>query len=96
MRKIKRLTDSQNDWLKTYADETGFEPMFLDSLRDGTMTFNEAARRNIDWYEDHAADAFNTISKDVPYDERPATETGCRFCDAGTTHTEALCENKHR
>jgi hypothetical protein len=64
---IKRLTPEQNKWLQRYEGCTGIEPMHLDELRDGTMTFNEAAKENIDWFEMHMHDAFHAISYDIPY-----------------------------
>ena len=65
---IKLLTPEQNEWLQRYEGSTGIEPMYLDELRNGTMTFNEAARQNIDWFEMHMHDAFHAISDNVPFD----------------------------
>jgi len=65
--RIKRLLPEQNEWLRRYEAATSFEPMYLDELRAGTMTFNAAAKMNIDWYEMHMHDAYNAISSDIPY-----------------------------
>lgn len=67
--KIKSLSTAQNEWLKSYQSTTGFEPMHLDEIESGEMSFNEAANSNIDWYEAHMHDAFNSISTHVPFDE---------------------------
>ncbi len=66
---IPGLTRPQVLWLKQYEDVTGFEPMHLDELRDGSMTFNEVAKSNINWYEAHMHDAYHAISTHVPYTE---------------------------
>lgn len=59
---VMRLTVEQNKWLSNYYDHTGFEPMHLDELELGTITFSKAARENIDWYEDHTSEIFLTIT----------------------------------
>lgn len=69
MRNIKRLTKEQNEWLKKYHGATGIEPMNLEELKTGTMSFDEVAKLNIDWYEDHMYEAFSAISRHVPYSE---------------------------
>lgn len=64
--KIKGLSKKQNAWLNLYYGSTGFEPMHLESLADGSMKFDEAAKSNIQWYEMHMRDAFHAITDDVP------------------------------
>lgn len=64
--KISRLTDEQNAWLNNYYGATCIEPMFLEDLETGLKTFQDAALENIRWYEDHYADAMNSISHNIP------------------------------
>ncbi len=69
---IMRLTVEQNKWLSDYYDMTGFEPMHLEEIEMGTMSFDKAARENIDWYEDHSSEAFLTITQE--YHNLPVEE----------------------
>ena len=69
MHNIKSISKAQNEWLKSYQGTTGFEPMHLDELESGEMSFNECAKNNINWYEDHMHDAYNAISTHVPFNE---------------------------
>jgi hypothetical protein len=52
----KRINASQRKWLMRYESLTGFEPMYQDDIDSGSMTFREAARANVNWYEDHTND----------------------------------------
>lgn len=65
--RIKGLTTAQNDWLNLYEGSTGFEPLHLEDLESGEMTFDEAAKSNINWYENHSSDAFAQITDHTPY-----------------------------
>lgn len=70
---IQRLTVAQNQWLSDYYKRTGFEPMHLEEIEDGTMSFSDAAQHNLQWYEDHTSETFIDITQaynDLPEDER--------------------------
>jgi hypothetical protein len=62
-----KLNRKQRKWLREYEETTMFEPLHLDELLAGEMTFDEIARRNINWYEAHMRDAYNAISNNVPW-----------------------------
>ena len=72
MHKIAHLTKEQNQWLKDYHNATGFEPMHLDEIENRSMSFNDAAKRNIVWYEDHMNETMVAISFHIPYDDEPS------------------------
>lgn len=69
LKTIKTITPEQMQWLQLYQDQTGFEPMHLDELASGVMTFNDAARSNLDWFEGWKNDAWLGITQRVPYTE---------------------------
>lgn len=57
----KRLTSVQRKWADEYKDHTGFDAM-LDDFRAGNVTFTEAAKKSIRWFEDWSSDAYLRIS----------------------------------
>jgi hypothetical protein len=60
-----KYTKVQRAWCENYEARTGFDPL-MDDFESGNETFRQAAQRSIRWFEDHAADALNAISHDVP------------------------------
>ena len=60
-----KYTKVQRAWCENYEARTGFDPL-MDDFEVGNETFHQAARKSIRWFEDHAADALNAISRDVP------------------------------
>lgn len=56
----------QRAWLSLYEEVTTFEPMHKDELFSGTMTFDEVAQANIDWFEQWSKDSLLEISSEVP------------------------------
>lgn len=64
---IKGLSAKQNAWLNLYQGCTGFEPLHLEDLISGVMNFDEVAKNNIAWYEQHKTDAFAQITDKIPY-----------------------------
>ena len=69
LRLIQLLSTEELDWLKNYEAETGFEPLHLEDFIEGEITFRELARRNITWWEDHAAGVLRNISDDIPSED---------------------------
>jgi len=69
---IKTITPEQNTWLNSYQGTTCFEPMNLEELAKGEMSFNAVAKLNIDWYEQHMHDAYSSITDKIPYGEIPS------------------------
>ncbi|WP_413216038.1 hypothetical protein [Paraburkholderia kururiensis] len=55
----------QREWCVLYEARTGFDPM-MDDFEAGNETFYQGAAKSVRWFEDHAADALNAISRDVP------------------------------
>jgi hypothetical protein len=54
-------------WIKLYEERTGFVPLIkLDELEDGKIGFEEYAKANVKWYENHSQDAYLAISRDIP------------------------------
>lgn len=88
LKPIKSITPEQMAWLQGYQDDTGFEPMHLDEIADGRMTFNQAAKSNIDWFESWMNDAYLGITRDVPFTEfgthahrvKPDGNGACYIC----------------
>lgn len=70
---IGRLSAAENKWLNDYYGHTCLEPMHLDELADGSMTFAEAAKKNIQWYEDHTVEALHAIDT-PPVDDEDTEE----------------------
>lgn len=60
-----RYTPEQQAWCVLYEGRTGFDPM-MDNFEAGNETFYQAAQKSVRWFEDHAADALNAISREVP------------------------------
>jgi hypothetical protein len=60
-----KYTKVQQAWCENYEARTGFDPM-MDDFEAGNETFHQAAQKSIRWFEDHAADALNAISRYVP------------------------------
>lgn len=60
-----KYTKDQREWCERYEARTGFDPM-MDDYEAGNVTFYEAAQKSVSWFEDHAADAMNAISNNIP------------------------------
>ncbi|MBP8055154.1 MAG: hypothetical protein KA314_04900 [Chloroflexi bacterium] len=56
------LPKHEVEWLRFYQDETTFEPMHLEDLIDGSMTFEDAFKSNVNWFESWSSDVLNQIS----------------------------------
>ena len=63
--KKDRFSGAQKVWLREYQSTTGFEPLF----QNEGFTFNEVARKNLKWYEEHINECYAYVSSHVPYDE---------------------------
>ena len=63
----KRFTKKQREFFKAYEAATTFDAMYMEDVLAGNMTFEEAARRNCDWFEDWASDALRgaTAARDI-------------------------------
>ena len=66
---IKTITPEQRLWLDHFEGSTMLDPIDLDELMDGSMTFDEVAKANIIWFADFANDAQHQIERDVPYND---------------------------
>lgn len=55
------LTQKQVDWLQEYYEQTTFEPMNMDDLINGSMTFEEVFIANVRWFEDWSSDVVSRI-----------------------------------
>lgn len=64
----KLLSKEQIAWLINYENVTTFEPMYLNELASGKMSFNDAAKGNVDWFEEWMHDTYNDVSC-PPYDQ---------------------------
>jgi len=62
----KKISAAEREWLQRYEATTGFEPMFQDEIDDGSLSFFEAAKQNIQWFEDHCDDAQRVITRNIP------------------------------
>lgn len=58
----KKVTKKQREWLSNYEHETGFEAIAQEDIDSGERTFEEVARLNIRWFEDHSSDALLKVS----------------------------------
>ena len=65
----KKTNAAQKRWCHLYQDETGFELMYHEMLDSGEIDFEEFARMNISWYEDHTSDMLLRIG-DFPQSKR--------------------------
>ncbi len=59
----KRLTKKQRDFCKAYEAATTFEAMYMEDVIAGNITFEDAARRNCEWFEGWASDALSSATK---------------------------------
>lgn len=50
---MAKLKPGQREWFDRFRRQTLYEAMHVDEVRAGTMTFREAAERNIEWVREH-------------------------------------------
>ena len=60
----KQYTAAQREWCQRYERETTFEPLMCD-YEAGNVTFVQAARESVRWFEDWSNDAMLRLG-DVP------------------------------
>lgn len=56
----RKRTAEQKAWMRSYRDNTCIE--FAD---DTELTFEESARKQLRWYEDHASDAHRRLEDEL-------------------------------
>lgn len=49
---LRELTAKEKAWARKFYDKTCFEMMYLDEVRAGTRTFEEAWAANVRWLRD--------------------------------------------
>ena len=54
------MTPAQREWCKSYEEQTGFDAL-MDDFLDGKQTFEQAAKRSVQWFEDHSAEAIKDL-----------------------------------
>lgn len=62
----KKINGKQRAWLKSYEDDTGFEPMHQEDLDSGEMTFKEMARSNLRWFENWSQEVHEGLETKFP------------------------------
>lgn len=55
----RRFTKKQREWLEHYQATTGFDALGAD---DPELTFEEIARKSIQWFEDWSSESLDQIS----------------------------------
>lgn len=60
--KNKKYTKKQIEWCENYHNATTFEPM-MSEYESGSETFQQAAKRNVRWFEDWSKDALLNCDK---------------------------------
>lgn len=56
----KRRTKEQVEWCENYMRVTGFEPL-MDDFKSGAETFEQAARKSVNWFESWANETMRNI-----------------------------------
>lgn len=56
----RRATPAQRNWLRDYELATTFEPLMDDWLA-GNETFEEMAKKSIQWFQDWASETHHAI-----------------------------------
>ena len=59
---MKRMIKKQAQWCAHYEQQTGFAPM-MDDFLIGTITFREAAKKNVRWFEDWSIDTLHAVEE---------------------------------
>lgn len=59
-----KYTDAQKKWCQFYERETGFEPHAMADYEAGHLTFVQAAKDSIGWFENWSNEVFHRITKD--------------------------------
>lgn len=60
------LSKEQQQWLKQYETESGFEPLFVHELESGEISFYELFQKNLRWLEMHQNERYRASEKIVP------------------------------
>ena len=63
------LTRDQIKWFNLYHKQTKFEPMHVEEVHDGSMTFDAAVCDNIRFFEDWSSRALEYIKDEIPEGE---------------------------
>ena len=72
-----KYTEKQREWCERYERETGFDPHAMGDYEAGNLTFVQAAKHSVAWFEDWASDAYLQITKgSIPGDEWVDEDTG--------------------
>lgn len=58
-----KYTDEQKEWCLLYERETGFDPHAMADYEAGHLTFVQAAKDSVDWFENWSNDVFHRITK---------------------------------
>lgn len=58
-----KYTDEQKEWCRRYERETGFDPHAMADYEQGNLTFVQAAKDSIAWFENWMNDAYLRITK---------------------------------
>lgn len=59
------ITAKQRAWFKAFQDRTGTDPLGLDHLQDGTMTFARAAQYSIECFLREAEEMAQGLERDL-------------------------------
>lgn len=58
-----KYTNEQKEWCRLYERETGFDPHAMADYEAGHLSFVQAAKDSINWFESWSCDVFLRITK---------------------------------
>lgn len=58
-----KYTDEQKEWCRLYERETGFDPHAMADYEQGNLTFVQAAKDSIAWFENWMHDTYLRVTK---------------------------------
>lgn len=65
----KELTQQQEEWLEEFEELISFEPLYLDRLHSGEISFYEFCKMNFDFARDWLTDQIRSLESHTAYRE---------------------------
>jgi len=83
-----KYTKAQREWCERYERETGFDPHAMGDYEAGNLTFVQAAKDSVNWFESWSSDAYLRITDGtIPGDDWLDEDTGePRVCPRPEPH----------
>ena len=65
-----KYTAEQKEWCRFYEQETGFDPHAMADYEQGHLTFVQAAKDSVGWFENWMQETFHRVmERSIPGDD---------------------------